>query len=158
MIWFWKNAAVLFCILLENVNRQHCGSCKMWNIPRPAVYFSSSGSYSLFQIRMVFSGHRTSIITVMRYREDVVECFSILVHIKTMCTWNAGNEKFVNGRENLCSLLKLNYMMTFPWYVANPEGDEINSPPMSADISAETDQCQAGMQIRNLSRQELNVN
>lgn len=48
--------------------------------------------------------------------------------------------------------------MTSPWYVTNPERDEIKFQPVSAETSAETDQWQAGMQIRNLSRQELNVN
>lgn len=77
----------------------------------------------------------------------------------TRCsTSQAGNEKFVNEKENLCSLLKLNYTMTSHWYVTNPEGDEIIFPPIRTETGTETYQLEAGMQIRNLSRQELNVN
>lgn len=71
---------------------------------------------------------------------------------------NASLEKFVNGKENLYSLLKLNYTVTSLWYVANPNSDEINFSPIEAETRAEIDQWEAGMQIRNLSRQELNVN
>lgn len=84
--------------------------------------------------------------------------FFSLEHKNSTSTSRARNEKFVNGRENLCSLLKLNYTMTSPRYATNLEGDEINFPPMSAQTREESDQWQTGMQIRNLSRQELNVN
>lgn len=42
---------------------------------------------------------------------------------------------------DLCSLLKLNYAGTSPEELTNPGGDEINSPPIKTQSSAETDQC-----------------
>lgn len=70
----------------------------------------------------------------------------------------ADNEGFVNGREHLRSLLKLSHPMTSLRNVTNPGRDERRSPPMRAEASGRSDQSRAGMQIRNVPRQELNVN
>lgn len=47
---------------------------------------------------------------------------------------------FVNGREKFVFIVKIKLYHDVSWYVANPEGDEINFPPMRAETSAETDE------------------
>lgn len=62
-------------------------------------------------------------------------------------------------------IVKLKVYYDAPWYVTNPEGDKIvkylKVQPMirqAAKTSAEKDQSEKCMQIRNLLLQELNVN